>query len=84
MAQSTITSKYQTTVPKEVRQRFGVRPGDVLKWEVAGNEIRVTAADTAFLRRQGSVQVGAGDVVEDIRRARALRGTGRNEQADRR
>ena len=84
MAQSTITSKYQTTVPKEVRQRFGVRPGDVLKWEVAGNEIRVTTVDTAFLRRQGSVQVGAGDVVEDIRRARALRGTGRNEQADRR
>ncbi len=74
MPQSTITSKNQTTVPKEVRDRLSVGPRDVLRWELVGSEVRVTAASHAFLGRRGSIKVGPGDPVEDVRRARAMRG----------
>ena len=32
MAKAKITSKGQVTVPKEVRERLGIRPGDVLEF----------------------------------------------------
>jgi AbrB family looped-hinge helix DNA binding protein len=75
MARSTITVKYQTTVPKEVREKLGARPGDVLQWEVIGDHVRVRAADPAFLALQGRFKVGPGDPVEDVRKARELMGT---------
>lgn len=75
MTKSTITVKFQTTVPKEVRQKLGVGPQDVLQWEVQDGYVRVSAAGKAFLKRRGTIQVGPGSTVEDVRRARALRGT---------
>jgi AbrB family looped-hinge helix DNA binding protein len=77
MAKSTITVKHQTTVPKEVRQKLGVGPGDVLQWEVVGDHVRVTVAMPAILALQGTFKVGPGDPVEDVRRARELMGTRR-------
>lgn len=74
MPKSTISVKYQTTVPKEVREKLGSRPGDVLQWEVAGDHVRVTAATPAFLALQGIFKVGPGDPVEDVRKARELIG----------
>lgn len=74
MAQSTITSKNQTTVPKEIRERLGLQPRDVLNWEVVEGSIRVVPAQRGFLERMGSVKVGPGSVVEDVREARRLRG----------
>ncbi len=74
MAQSTLTAKYQTTVPGEVRQSLGARPGDFLQWEVAGGQVRVTAASPAFLNLQGAFKVGQGDPVEDVRKVRDLMG----------
>jgi AbrB family looped-hinge helix DNA binding protein len=74
MTKSTITVKYQTTVPKEVRERLGARPGDVLQWEVEGDHVRVTASTPAFLALQGRFKVGPGDPVEDVRKARELMG----------
>ena len=70
MSKSTITVKYQTTVPKEVREKLKVGPSDVLQWEVAGDHVRVTASSRAFLDLRGSIKVGPGDPVEDVRRAR--------------
>jgi len=75
MTKSTITVKYQTTVPKEVREKLGVGPQDVLQWEVVDGYVRVSPAGRAFLKRRGTIHVGPGSVVEDIRRARAMRGT---------
>lgn len=75
MIQSTITAKYQTTVPKEIRQKLGIGPRDVLRWEVVGKDARVTVAQRRFLERRGSIHVGPGSAVEDVRRMRALRGT---------
>ncbi len=75
MTQSTITSKYQTTVPKEVRQKLGLRPQDVLRWEVVGHDVRVVPARRSFLDRRGSLRVGPGSAVDDVRQARTQRGT---------
>lgn len=75
MPKSTITVKHQTTIPKEVREKLGVGPSDVLQWELAGDHVRVTASSRAFLDLRGSFKVGAGDPVEDVRRARERMGT---------
>ena len=74
MPRSTITSKHQTTVPKAVRERLKLGPGDVLRWEIVGGAVRLTAADRAFLKRRGTVRVGPGSAVEDVVKARTLRG----------
>jgi bifunctional DNA-binding transcriptional regulator/antitoxin component of YhaV-PrlF toxin-antitoxin module len=77
MAQSKITSKNQTTVPREVRERLGVGPADVLLWEVVdAGEARLTVADRKLLHRRGSIAVGAGSPVDDVREARRRRGGG--------
>lgn len=74
MPKSKITVKYQTTVPKEVREKLKVGPSDVLQWELFGDYIRVTASEPAFLKREGSIKVGPGDPVEDVKEARKLIG----------
>ena len=74
MAKSTITSKWQTTVPKEVRERLGLVRSDVISWEIEGTTVRVAAASRAFLARRGELKVGVGSVVHDVRTARRMRG----------
>jgi len=41
---SKVTSKYQVSIPKALADRLGVRPGDDVEWEVAGDEFRVRPA----------------------------------------
>jgi AbrB family looped-hinge helix DNA binding protein len=74
MTKSTLTVKYQTTIPKEVRRKLGVVPGDVLTWEVVGDRVQVAAPEPGFLLREGRIKVGPGDPVEDVRNARNLMG----------
>jgi AbrB family looped-hinge helix DNA binding protein len=38
---SRLTSKGQTTIPREVRQKLSLGPGDVLVYEFDGDEVRV-------------------------------------------
>jgi bifunctional DNA-binding transcriptional regulator/antitoxin component of YhaV-PrlF toxin-antitoxin module len=75
MAKSRITSKHRTTVPRSVREKLRVGPGDILRWEIVGGYVRLTAANRAFLKRRGSVVAGPGSVVEDVAGARTRRGT---------
>ena len=42
---SKITSKGQTTIPKEIRDKLGVHSGDTLVYEVEGNAVRVRKAE---------------------------------------
>jgi antitoxin PrlF len=72
---STVTVKYQTTVPKQVREKLGVGPGDMLQWDLTGDHVRVTASSRAFLELRGSFKVGPGDPVEDVRKAHERMGT---------
>lgn len=38
-----VTSKYQVSIPKAFADRLGVKPGDEIDWQLAGQELRVTA-----------------------------------------
>jgi AbrB family looped-hinge helix DNA binding protein len=41
---SRVTSKLQVTVPKAIAQRFGIRPGDEIEFQAAGDAIRIEPA----------------------------------------
>jgi antitoxin PrlF len=48
-----VTSKGQTTIPKEVRKALGLKPGDLILWEVAEGRAlvrRVEPMDLAYLK----------------------------------
>jgi len=74
MPTSTMTSKGQTTVPKEVRAILDVGPGDKLTWEVNGGRVAVTTGRPALWRWAGSVKGGPDDPVQAVADARKCRG----------
>lgn len=41
MIQSSLTERFQTTIPKGVREALGLRRGDTLAYEVRGDEVVV-------------------------------------------
>lgn len=50
---SKLTAKAQTTVPKEVREALGVRPGDMLVYRIAKGRVTIARAeklDRAYLK----------------------------------
>ena len=49
---SKVTSKLQVTVPKALAERYGIRPGDDIRFEGAGEIIRVVPAG-ADVPREG-------------------------------
>jgi AbrB family looped-hinge helix DNA binding protein len=74
MPRSTITSKRQTTVPKEVCDALDIGPGDKITWEVHGGRVAITTERPAFGRWVGSVKGGPDDPVEAVAEARKRRG----------
>ncbi len=40
-AESRITSKGQTTIPVEVRRALGIKTGDVVRYEIDGDKVRL-------------------------------------------
>ena len=47
---SKVTSKLQVTVPKALAERYGIRPGDDIRFEEAGEHIRVVPEAAAMSR----------------------------------
>ena len=45
-----VTSKLQVTIPKALADRYGIRPGDDIEWESAGQFIRVVPPGRHRLR----------------------------------
>jgi AbrB family looped-hinge helix DNA binding protein len=39
-----VTSKLQITLPKALADEFGIRPGDDILWQAAGDTIRIVPA----------------------------------------
>lgn len=57
MAESTITSKGQTTVPRQVREQLGAVPGTRLVWHVMpGGSLMVRAKTHSLLDLKGSLK----------------------------
>jgi antitoxin PrlF len=75
--QAKMTSKGQVTVPREIRRRLGVRPGDRLLFEEDGNGVRVTAVrkESPFAKYRGIGTPGIGKGRKGIQKwLRELRG----------
>ena len=66
---STITSKFQITIPKAVREHLGLEMQDTLEWNLEKGKVSVQAGRNAFLKHQNSIHLGQGDIEADIRKA---------------
>ncbi len=82
MARATVTSKGQITIPKEIRDRLGLSPGDGLEFTVdaegklVGNPIRKTGAEDlagCLGHLAGAEPVSLAEMDDAIRRAAAER-----------
>ena len=70
---SLITSKYQTTIPKTIRETLGISVKDALEWKVEKGKVTIYPAKQNFLKYRNSVKTGEGDIAGDIDIARNLR-----------
>lgn len=73
MAVSTMTSKGQTTVPKEVREALDLEPGAKLRWEVHGTRVAITTEPPALYALRGFIKHGP-DPLSAVAKARKTRG----------
>ena len=73
--QTRITSKYQTTIPKAIRQKLGLSVHDTLEWNLKNGTMVVKPIKAGFLRFRNTVRIGPGDIKSDIHKARKLRTT---------
>ena len=68
--QTVITSKFQTTIPKKIREQLSLSVSDALEWKIEDGRIIVTSPQADFLKYKNSIHVGAGDIQDDIAQAR--------------
>ena len=81
---SKVTSKFQVTVPKALADRHGIRPGDDITWESAGDVIHVKTGTPAPAGRSVDERLYLFDQASErlARRSEAV-GRGRSGAADR-
>ncbi|MDI6755021.1 MAG: type II toxin-antitoxin system PrlF family antitoxin [Thermodesulfobacteriota bacterium] len=68
--QSTITSKFQTTIPKAVRENLKLSVRDSLEWKIEKGKVVIYPSRKKFLQYRNAVKTGRGDISKDIERAR--------------
>jgi AbrB family looped-hinge helix DNA binding protein len=71
--QSVITSKFQTTIPKAVRENLKLSVRDSLEWKIEKGKVVIYPSQKKFLHYRNAVKTGRGDISADIVRARNLR-----------
>ncbi|MBI2171854.1 MAG: AbrB/MazE/SpoVT family DNA-binding domain-containing protein [Chloroflexi bacterium] len=74
MAKSRMTTKGQVTVPKEVRERLGLRPGDELEFTEENGvfRLRKRVDPQVFKKYRGCLKEWAGQGSDDL--VREMRG----------
>ncbi len=70
---STITSKFQTTIPKAIREGLKLSVNDTLDWELKNGKVIVKTVQNNFLAHRNSIHVGEGDTKKDIALSRKLK-----------
>jgi len=75
--QSTVTAKFQTTIPKPIREKLKLDINDALEWSYEKGKVVVYPVARRFLTHRNAVKVGKGNIADDIRRARRLRADGK-------
>lgn len=71
--QSAITSKFQTTIPKVIREKLGLCEKDALEWKMENGKVVIYPAKKNFLKYRNAAKVGKGDIAADIKLAREKR-----------
>jgi len=56
-----LTRKYQATIPARVRQALGLAAGDVIAFDVDGNEVRLRKATPVDLEFAGALSDTLGE-----------------------
>lgn len=71
--ESLITSKFQTTIPKVVRDNLKLSVSDAIEWKIENGKAIVNPVNNIFLKHKNSINTGMGNVGEDIQLTRKLR-----------
>jgi len=72
-AKSVVTSKFQTTIPKRIRENLNLSVSDTLDWEIENDKIIVRIKKNDFLTYKNTIKTGPGPIEDDIALARKLR-----------
>jgi AbrB family looped-hinge helix DNA binding protein len=72
-AKSVVTSKFQTTIPKRIRDNMNLSVRDTLDWEIEDDRVVVRTIKNDFLTYKNTIKTGSGSTVDDIVLARKLR-----------
>ncbi len=70
---SKITSKYQTTIPREIRDRLNLSISDSIEWKIEKDKILVEPVNKPFLKYKGSIKIKSGSIREDVLLSRKRR-----------
>lgn len=68
-----ITSKYQTTIPKAIREDLRLSINDTIEWKVENGRIVVVPMQKNFLNFRNTVKTGGGNIEDDIKLSRKRR-----------
>ena len=68
-----ITSKYQTTIPKAIREDLRLSINDTIEWKVENGRIVVVPMQKKFLKFINTVKTGGGNIEDDIKLSRKRR-----------
>ena len=71
--QTVITSKFQTTIPKKIREKLKLLVNDSLEWRVGRGEIILKPFHKGVLLGKNSIKTGPGNIYEDNAPAKRVR-----------
>ncbi len=71
--ESVITSKFQTTIPKAVRENLKLSVSDAIEWKIENGRVIVAPVQKKFLQHKNTVNTGRGNISDDIQKARKMR-----------
>ncbi|MDP1653806.1 MAG: AbrB/MazE/SpoVT family DNA-binding domain-containing protein [Rhodocyclaceae bacterium] len=77
MLSSSVTTKGQVTIPVELRERFGIKPGDRVGFVEEGDKIVLQRQETAIEAVFGIVKANKGATLEQMEEA-IVAGRGRH------
>ena len=76
---SKITSKFQITIPREIRSKLKLARNDSIEWIMDNSKVYIRQSKNSFEKFKGSIPVGEGDIENDIKSAKKIRALINNE-----
>ncbi|NQU65394.1 MAG: AbrB/MazE/SpoVT family DNA-binding domain-containing protein [SAR324 cluster bacterium] len=70
---SAITSKFQTTIPKAIREELKLSIHDTLDWKLDNGRVIIKPIQNRFLEHRNSIRIGKGNIANDVTEAKKHR-----------